>query len=399
MATSEMGLLRSGSFRNDPSIVPLIERNVPLSSVLDSMKLRRVTYPVIGLCLLALGGCGRQEPIEEYTVPKQSVVDELTGAHWPIRRTRPPMMRGTSTTTFMLVAMVPHKTKIWYFKLALDLDPLPSMVMQKSVHEAIDFLGSVKFTDPEGDPPTWTIPTDWRQRAGPVPRYWTIALGAEPGSPEITVTSLSMPEGDFETYLEMNRERWRGEMKGDPNRIDVTTVPFSVDGKPAMLVRMLSRHAVVQDASKGPTDAAAAPTLTYDTPEGWKPGRMNRFRKAAFVVEDGKEQAETTVIPLRISSLLDNVNRWRREVGLKDIQTEQLPKHTQQFMVDSIEGHYVQCVGATRTVLGVLVEYGGQIWFITLKGDNALAKREQKHFEEFAGSIKFKKPDGAGDGK
>ena len=394
-----MGLLRSGSFRNDPSIVPLFERNVPLSSVLDSMKLRRVTYPVIGLCLLALGGCGRQEPIEEYTVPKQSVVDELTGAHWPIRRTRRPMMRSTSTTTFMLVAVVPHKTKVWYFKLAMDINSLPPIVSQRSASETMQFLKSLEFPESDDEPPKWSIPSHWRQRAGPGQRYATIVTGAEPGSPEITVTTLPMPAGDFASYLEDNVDRWRGMMQGRPDQVTVDRRSLPVGGATATLVTLLSAALVEQDASKGPSDAAAAPTLTYDTPEGWKPGRMNRFRKAAFVVEDGEEQVETTVIPLRISSLLDNVNRWRREVGLKDIQTEQLPKHTQQFTVDSIEGHYVQCVGATRTVLGVLVEYGGQIWFITLKGDNALAKREQKHFEEFAGSIKFKKPDGAGDGK
>ena len=356
------------------------------------MNLRRVTYWIVGLCLVSFCGCRGQEPIEEYTVPKQSVVDQLTGAKSPPPRVRPSMMRSTSMTTFLIAAIVPRKTTVWFFKMALDGDALTPGVFRQSVLQTIPFFESLQFSESEDEPPTWTIPPDWQQRAGPSPRYATIITGAAPGLPEITVTRLPMPEGDVDACIQDNIVRWQGQMQGGPDRVKVQTRQIPVGGATATLVTML-----LADADEH--QAAAAPALAYDTPEGWKPGRMNRFRRAAFVVEEGREKVETTVIPLVPSPLLDNINRWRGEVGLENIQAKQVSEHARQFTVDSIEGHYVQCVGATRTVLVVLFEHADQMWFITLRGDNALARREQKHFEQFAGSIKFKQPDGEGDGK
>ena len=67
------------------------------------------------------------------------------------------------------------------------------------------------------------------------------------------------------------------------------------------------------------TSGAAAPRLEYQRPAGWNEVAPSQMRAASFRVpgKDGK-QADVSVIPLPglAGSDLDNVNRWRGQVGL-----------------------------------------------------------------------------------
>ena len=71
--------------------------------------------------------------------------------------------------------------------------------------------------------------------------------------------------------------------------------------------------------------------LSFDAPKQWQQGPASGMRKAAFAVADANQKAEITVIDLEpaAAALLPNVNRWRDQVGLKEVNQAELDKSLQ----------------------------------------------------------------------
>ncbi|MFQ6049384.1 MAG: hypothetical protein ACE5K7_08470, partial [Phycisphaerae bacterium] len=106
---------------------------------------------------------------------------------------------------------------------------------------------------------------------------------------------------------------------------------------------------------------------------------------------------EITVTPLAAAAgaLLPNINRWRRQIQLGSLTRQQLDQQIQPIEVDGVPGHYIQLVGPHQTILGAIVVHGDTAWFFKLKGDTALASRDQQHFKQFVESVRFGEVQGA----
>ena len=92
---------------------------------------------------------------------------------------------------------------------------------------------------------------------------------------------------------------------------------------------------------------------------------------------------------------LANVNRWRGQIGLAEISANELADTMAKLPIDGETGSYVDLVapegvGPRKAILAVIVDHGEKSWFITLKGDAALAAQEKARFEAFVQSLKFK---------
>jgi hypothetical protein len=69
---------------------------------------------------------------------------------------------------------------------------------------------------------------------------------------------------------------------------------------------------------------------TWTTPEGWTEEPASGMRAATFVIGDGEDKLECSVIPLPAPGgaassddyLLDNVNRWRKQLGLNALTND-----------------------------------------------------------------------------
>jgi hypothetical protein len=73
--------------------------------------------------------------------------------------------------------------------------------------------------------------------------------------------------------------------------------------------------------------AAATPQIKWEVPEGWAPGSPSPLRYASFVAtgEDGeKTDISVVTFPGDGGSDLDNVNRWRQQVGLAAVDESDL---------------------------------------------------------------------------
>src|SRR5439155_3080433 len=89
------------------------------------------------------------------------------------------------------------------------------------------------------------------------------------------------------------------------------------------------------------------PPVTWTAPEGWHREAGAGLRFASFRLGAVENPLELTVTPLgrEGGSLLDNVNRWRGQLSLKDIDEAQLNKLVQELDVDGVKAMVVDLTG------------------------------------------------------
>jgi hypothetical protein len=136
------------------------------------------------------------------------------------------------------------------------------------------------------------------------------------------------------------------------------------------------------------------------------------MRKAAFLVQDADKRAEVTAIDLlasapNVADPLENVNRWRKEIGLPPIEKDQLSKMMHEIKVDGKASNYFELIPdaanaaesqAKEATVAAAVPGGRMIWFFKMKGDRDLVVAQRDNFRSFLESIRFTSNGGAGDG-
>lgn len=351
----------------------------------------------VGLAL----GCGGQASIEQYTIPKAAAIQlpPPSGA---------PAAGSTSNRAGkperMLGAIVPHRDQTWFFKLSGPVDPVAAWL-----DEFRQFVQTLSF-DAAGNP-QWELPEDWRHQPGSGMRFATLLIGTDTPPLELTVIALPSGDGDPQSQVLANVNRWRGQVSLTPLTPDQlageTETVTLTSGATATLVNLVgtAKPSTMGGPFAGgmglggglradrPQPSAATP-LTYDAPAGWKSGRAGGMRKAAFEVAEDGQRAEITVIDLprdvgAAGDRLANVNRWRGQIGLAEMSGDEFRAARQEVPVGALTGDFVELVGQSQTILGVMVDQGDKTWFIKLQGDAPLAAKQKPAFLAFVGSLKF----------
>lgn len=105
-----------------------------------------------------------------------------------------------------------------------------------------------------------------------------------------------------------------------------------------------------------------------------------------------------------IADPLQNVNRWRGEVGLPAVTQDELSNATESIVIDGQTAAYVPAIPeASKTQsnlaeLAAMVKNGDQIWFLKLKGDRDVVVAQEAAFKAFLKSLHFAGDRGATDG-
>jgi hypothetical protein len=338
---------------------------------------RRFSLAVLAsLVMLVLTGC-QQAEIESYRVP----------------RVEKPLNR-------FLGAIIPHGDRTWFVKVMG-----PEQTVKDHAKAFQQFVESIHFPW-KGEPPiTWTAPAGCRQAPDAKEgRYATFHLGAEDHPLELTVTALG--KAGLAGSVLANVNRWRGQLGLKPitaNEIAKETRQVQLDGAIATVVDItgtgsgkMTQRPPFADQVPGLPEADPEPGApTYKTPPDWheippRPPRVAAFR----VVADGVA-AEVTVMhfPGDVGGLLNNVNRWRKEVGLPPIEADQLANDVRRLDVSGAQASYVDLVGpegaGRRRTLAVSVPRGGQTWFFKMHGPADFVASQKTAFEAFMASVHF----------
>ncbi len=323
---------------------------------------------------LVLAGCQEQEQIHEYTVPKE-----------------PPMR--------LLAVMVPREDSTWYFKLMG-----PATDVSKHIQAFDTFVGSVRF--PKNGKIEWTVPEEWSEEHGDK-RFEAVIRFAGKGMPlPITITQLGGPQAKD---VRANLNRWRNQLGLDEigeDELRKLQGNIKVDGITATRVDFTGPRKGARRAMSVP-QAAQPPRrpFTFTKPNDWQEQPANAVsgirREAVFRVGQGERFAQTTVLRLGGDGggSLQNVNRWRRELGLEPATEDQLRRDLRTLDTAAGRMSYVELTGHVnneeRATLGAWIAHGGQTWFVTMKGPADIVRAQKPAFEAFVQSFRFE--GGAGD--
>ena len=172
------------------------------------------------------------------------------------------------------------------------------------------------------------------------------------------------------------------------------------DGQEIFLTQIAGERTETRPRSSiAPRSSVASPSrpsVGFDTasvkgvpPTGWKAGPVTGMRKACFRLDRGEKSLEVTVIPAG-GDLLANVNRWRGQIGLTPISTEQLQKDAQGISAGKVTGKYVSLLGSEQAILAAIFPAsGGGSWFVKMRGDRTLTEKETTTFKSFVNTLRF----------
>jgi hypothetical protein len=142
-------------------------------------------------------------------------------------------------------------------------------------------------------------------------------------------------------------------------------------------------------ASSGIIASPNAPHVHWTTPDGWQQLAPTELRVGNFLVSNGDKKAEVSIIPFpgEVGTELENVNRWRRELGLPPIEENQISSET--VSVGSNAGKLYDMTGPELETLAVILEKDGTSWFFKMRGDKELVSKNKPAFVTFLKSIQF----------
>ncbi len=145
-------------------------------------------------------------------------------------------------------------------------------------------------------------------------------------------------------------------------------------------------------------EAPGAP-LTYKAPADWKKHNASGpiRAEAAFLISAGDKAADVTItrLPGAAGGVLANVNRWRGQIHLEQVDEQQLHRELRPIDVAGTAAQYVDLIGPEsagpppQRILGVILPRGEQTWFFTIKGPADLVEKQKAAFETFVKSVRF----------
>jgi hypothetical protein len=143
----------------------------------------------------------------------------------------------------------------------------------------------------------------------------------------------------------------------------------------------------------GNAHGAAATSLTWSVPEGWKQEAGSEMRFATLVVNDNP-RVELTVIPLGGSAgdVQANVNRWEGQLGLPATPAEKLDAIVKKTSPNGLDVKAVDLAGKDNRMLAAIVPHGGRVWFFKVVGPPDIVGKQKEKFDTFLASLK---PDAA----
>lgn len=289
----------------------------------------------------------------------------------------------------------------------------------------------------------WSVPKDWKE----VPvtdsmRHAAFSVSDE--HPEALVTVVPLSPSD--TLANVNR--WEGQLKLPPSpaeKLPQIVTSSTIDGVPAESVDLIAPEGegrqrllvtTIKRADRywfikliGPADVVGAQKANFDAfvksvhfadapdpalatevelkkwnaPAGWTPdtqqdpNAMVKRILAFNIAGEAGEAAQVAITKLpadRTGSTMDNVNRWRGQVGLPPAQTpdgenvEKIAANGSTWPMFDFVGPATGAAPAKRMLVALGVKRN-EIWFVKLTGTQPLVEKQKPAFVEFLKSLQF----------
>jgi hypothetical protein len=147
-------------------------------------------------------------------------------------------------------------------------------------------------------------------------------------------------------------------------------------------------------AEKAAPINSASPQIKWELPSGWGEGSPSTMRYASFAAtEDNGEKVDISIVtfPGDGGSDLDNVNRWRQQIGLAAVDEGELSSIIAPFQGKQINFSTADVIGPDSRTLAAWVRREGRSWFFKLSGPKDAVEKEKPKFVKFLQSVRFEK--------
>ncbi len=175
----------------------------------------------------------------------------------------------------------------------------------------------------------------------------------------------------------------------------ISTVQVRGDASPPDALAPAAHSA--SPASSATPDTVAAPAagpeqLKWVVPAGWKPAAPKAMRHASFAVAG--QNGESADISVSVfggdgGGDLANVNRWRSQIGLGDVDAGGLKSLIVPVSGKDNEILTVDMAGPKARILAGWAKIGARTWFFKLIAPDGLAGSEKAAFVKFLESVQF----------
>jgi hypothetical protein len=262
---------------------------------------------------------------------------------------------------------------------------------QKAQHVASP-LGDVTVVDLEGLPDGADPAKDGRIIAGIVTadgKSWFFKMRGN------AALAGSQKEG-FLKWIGTAQVNAEASSAEPPVPADRPAVPADHPAIPADRPAVPADHPAIPGASATPdtmpAPAAGPEKIKWEAPGSWKPGAPKSMRYASFAVAG--QNGETADISVSVfggdgGGDLGNVNRWRSQIGLGEVDAAGLKPLVVPVAGKDNEILTVDMAGPKGRVLAGWAKIGARTWFFKLIAPDGLAGSEKAAFVKFLESVQF----------
>ncbi len=222
------------------------------------------------------------------------------------------------------------------------------------------------------------------------------------------VQSLSTGRGDV-AVVDLSGQPENGDATKDGRIVggiavdDAGTAFYKMRGNAALVGAEKENFLKWVSSSRGPASVSAVtnapvtpantdqPEIKWDLPPGWSPAPASAMRYASFAEEKSGEKADISVVtfPGDGGGNVENVNRWRQQIGLPAVGAEVLKAMIAPVQAGDIHIDTIDMTSASARVLAAWTRHGSRAWFFKLTGPPNLVEQEKPKFIAFLQSIRF----------
>jgi hypothetical protein len=159
-----------------------------------------------------------------------------------------------------------------------------------------------------------------------------------------------------------------------------------------------SMNAETASAQTAAASVEVSEKSSAEIPADWKEVPPGEFLIAKYVIsgnEGAEAQVNVSVLAGEGGGLLANANRWRRQLGLKEVDESELAQQMTTMNVGDNKAIFLDMTGVDAKtgkpsrLIGVVLPETGQTCFYKLMGDEQIVAREKDAFTKFVQTAKY----------
>lgn len=147
-----------------------------------------------------------------------------------------------------------------------------------------------------------------------------------------------------------------------------------------------------QTASAMPApENSANPQIKWQLPPGWSEVPPSAMRYASFNAGANENKIDISIVmfPGDGGSDIDNVNRWRGQIGLPPMTEAAVTSQLTTLKADDATFAAIDIAGPSARTLAAWVRRDARVWFFKATGPNAPIEKEKQNFVKFVESVRF----------